>query len=132
MTRKHLFHWFALRLIFCGSFAAQSRLSTKHKPNILFLAVDDMRPDFGAYGSQHIHSPKLDSLPQQGVTFDRAYCQQAVCPPSRSSLLTGRRLDTTKVWELFTHFRTALSDVVRLPQHFKNNDYCVKERRGYK
>jgi len=88
--------------------------------------VGDLRPEFGAYGSKYIHSPNLDRLAKQGVTFTRAYCQQAVCSPSRSSLMTGTRPDTTKVWNLTTHFRTALPDVVTLPQHFKQNGYFVQ------
>ena len=96
------------------------------KPNILFIAVDDLRPEFGAYGFDYIKSPNLDRLAKSGITFKRAYCQQAVCSPSRSSLMTGTRPDTTKVWDLETHFRTALPNVVTLGQHFKQNGYFVQ------
>ena len=96
------------------------------KPNILFIAVDDLRPELNCYGNSMIKSPNIDRLARAGVVFNRAFCQQAVCSPSRSSLLTGTRPDTTKVWDLKTHFRKALPDVVTLPQHFKNNGYFVQ------
>jgi arylsulfatase A-like enzyme len=96
------------------------------RPNVLFIAVDDLRPEFGAYGFNYIKSPNLDRLARSGITFNRSYCQQAVCSPTRSSLLTGTRPDTTKVWDLVTHFRDALPNVVTLPQHFKNNGYFVQ------
>lgn len=116
----------ALTVVGAALFGSPATQSQPRKPNVLFIAVDDLRPEFGAYGSQYIHSPNLDRLAKQGVTFDRAYVQQAVCSPSRSSLLTGTRPDTTKVWDLVTHFRTAIPDVVTLPQHFKNNGYFVQ------
>ncbi len=107
-------------LALAGVQAAPSR------PNILFIAVDDLRPELGCYGNSIIKSPNIDRLARAGVVFNRAYCQQAVCSPSRSSLLTGTRPDTTKVWDLRTHFRKALPDVVTLPQCFKNNGYFVQ------
>jgi iduronate 2-sulfatase len=100
--------------------------AASRKPNVLFIAVDDLRPELACYGRRHIKSPNIDRIARQGVTFDRAYCQQAVCSPSRTSLLTGTRPDTTKVWDLVTHFRDALPDVVTLPQHFKQNGYFVQ------
>jgi len=96
------------------------------KPNILFIAVDDLRPEFGAYGFDYIKSPNLDRLARAGLVFDRAYCQQAVCSPSRTSLMTGARPDTTKVWDLETHFRVAIPQVVTLGQHFKQHGYFVQ------
>ncbi len=96
------------------------------RPNVLFIAVDDLRPEFGAYGASHVKSPNLDRLARSGVTFHRAYCQQAVCSPSRTSVMTGARPDTTKVWDLVTHFRDAMPGVVTLGQHFKNHGYFVQ------
>jgi arylsulfatase A-like enzyme len=96
------------------------------RPNILFVAVDDLRPEFGAYGASYVKSPNMDRIAQDGITFNRSYCQQAVCSPTRSSLMTGTRPDTTKVWDLVTHFRSALPNVVTLGQHFKNHGYFVQ------
>lgn len=93
------------------------------KPNVLFIAVDDMRPELGCYGNTIVKTPNIDRIAARGLVFNHAYCQQAVCSPSRSSLLTGRRPDATKVWDLETHFRVALPDAVTLPQHFKESGY---------
>ena len=96
------------------------------KTNILFIAVDDLRPELGCYGKDYISSPNLDRIARAGVVFNRAYCQQAVCSPTRSSLMTGTRPDSTQVWDLVTHFRKALPDVITLGQHFKNQGYFVQ------
>jgi len=94
-------------------------------PNILFIPVDDLRPELGAYGDKFIKTPNIDRLAKQGVIFNRAYCQQAVCNPSRASLLTGLRPDSIQVWDLMTNFRNNVPDVVTLPQYFKQKGYTT-------
>lgn len=95
----------------------------ERSPNVLFIAIDDLRPALGCYGDPVARTPNIDRLSKRGTLFRRAYCQQAVCSPSRLSLMTGRRPDTIRVWDLNTHFRKSLPDVVTLPQHFKGRGY---------
>ncbi|MEO2007137.1 MAG: sulfatase [Pirellulaceae bacterium] len=90
--------------------------------NVLFIAVDDLRPELGCYG-RPVHSPNIDQLAREGILFERAYVQCALCMPSRVSILTGRRPDTTGVVDFSVRFRDVMGDVVTLPQHFKNNGY---------
>ncbi len=92
-------------------------------PNVLFIAIDDLRPELGCYGNSIVQSPNIDRIAARGVLFNKAYCQQAVCSPSRTAIMTGLRPDTTKVWDLVTHFRAAQPDCITLPQHFKANGY---------
>ena len=96
------------------------------KPNVLFIVVDDLRPELGCYAKDYIKSPNIDALAKDGTVFERAYCQQAVCSPSRTSVMTGLRPDTTKVWDLKTHFRVAQPDAATVGQTFKKNGYFVQ------
>ncbi|MFC1636706.1 sulfatase [Planctomycetota bacterium] len=102
---------------------SQSRTDRRRKMNVLFIAVDDLRPQLGCYGQKQIISPGIDRLAARGLLFERAYCQQAVCAPSRASILTGARPDTTRIYDLNTPVRKAMPNVVTLPEHFKNNGY---------
>lgn len=101
----------------------QTRSGAGRRPNVLFIAVDDLRPELRCYGAEHIHSPNLDRLASTGFVFERAYCQQAVCGPSRASLLTGLRSQHCGVTSNRHHFRKTVPEVVTLPQHFKQQGY---------
>ncbi len=95
----------------------------RQKMNVLFIAVDDLRPQLGCYGHKQIISPNIDRLAQQGLVFDRTHCQQAVCGPSRASLMSGLRPDSIGAYEWYVRLRDEVPDVLTLPEHFKNNGY---------
>ena len=94
--------------------------------NVLFIAVDDLRPELNCYGASQIKSPNFDRLAEMSTRFDQAYCQQAVCAPSRNSIMTGLRPDAMGIYDLYTFFRKRVPDVITLPQHFKNNGYYTE------
>ncbi len=98
-------------------------LASKPKRNILFIAIDDLRPELSCYGEAMVKSPNIDRLAREGTRFNRAYCQQAICGPSRASLMTGMRPDTNGVVHNNTYFRDTVPEVVTLPQHFANHGY---------
>lgn len=91
--------------------------------NVLFIAVDDLRPELACYGAKHMHTPRIDALAASGLRFDRAYCQVSVCNPSRNSVLSGLRPTSTGIFANNKFLRPTLPDVVTLPQHFKNHGY---------
>ncbi len=91
--------------------------------NVLFIAADDLRPELACYGAAQVKSPNLDRLARTGVLFERAYCQFPLCGPTRASLLSGTRPDSTKVHDLYSDFRAALPAIQSLPQWFKDQGY---------
>ncbi|UMB61698.1 sulfatase [Lutibacter sp. A80] len=93
------------------------------KPNILFIAIDDLRPELGCYGSEIAITPNMDKLASEGLLFNNAYCQQAICGPSRASLMTGVRPSTSGVTHNYIRFREKLPQVNTIAQHFNSNGY---------
>lgn len=122
--KKELLSIFMLLLCaYSCSVTDKSKDTPKQKPNILFIAVDDLRPELGCYGSDIAITPNIDELASQGLLFNKAYCQQAICSPSRASLMTGARPETTNIIENYTYFRDLHPDIITLPQHFRANGY---------
>lgn len=93
------------------------------KRNILFISIDDLRPTLGVYDDPFAVTPNLDQFAAEGMTFRNTYCQAAVCAPSRASLMTGLRPDSTRVWHLGDEFRKINPATVTMPQFFHQNDY---------
>lgn len=100
-------------------------MTAEVKPNVVLLMADDLRVELASYGS-HAITPNLDRFANGALQFDRAYCQQAVCNPSRSSMLTGRRPDTLRIWNNSTHFREPNPDVQTIPLWFKGHGYTTR------
>ena len=115
-----LYHLVVLLILVAGS---SQVAAAAPKPNVLFIAVDDLKPVLGCYGDKVVKSPNIDRLAKRGVVFERAYCNQAVCAPSRNSLMTGVRPTTLGIYDLGTNFRLASSNAVTLSQYFMRHGY---------
>jgi hypothetical protein len=107
-------------LLTAASFTAHS---SEDKPNVLFIAIDDLKPIIGAYGNTLAKTPHMDKLASQSTVFTKAYAQYPVCGPSRMSLLTGLRPESNGVMNLKTKIREVNPEVLTLPQHFKEQGY---------
>jgi arylsulfatase A-like enzyme len=104
---------------------SQAFAQTYSKPNVVFIAVDDLKPVLGCYGNKLVKSPNIDRLAKMGTVFMSNYCQQAVCGPTRASLMTGMRPDYTKIWDLKTRMRDMNPDIMTIPQHFASQGYVT-------
>ena len=118
-----IFRLLSLVLVFVAGIANVAHAQLQRRPNILFIAIDDLRPELGCYGSEIAVSPNMDALASNGLLFNRAYCQQAICGPSRASLLSGTRPDTNGIIHNYVKLRDLNPDIVTLPQHFGTNGY---------
>lgn len=116
----HLKHVFAATGVLL---ALSSASAVEKQKNILMFYIDDLRTELGCYGTEHVKSPHIDTLAKSGVVFDRAYCQQALCGPSRISMMSGQYPNTTGIFDLFTPLTKAIPDAMTLPRYFKERGY---------
>ena len=117
---KIKFCLFVLYILFCNKESL-----AQQKSNILFIAVDDFKPIAGCYGNTQIKTPNIDRLAKMGTVFMSNYCQQAVCGPTRASLMTGKRPDYTKIWDLKTQMRDMNPNIITLPQYLISQGYAT-------
>jgi arylsulfatase A-like enzyme len=108
--------------LLCFAFLLSTNLAAAGPPNVLFIIVDDLRPELGCYGADVIQTPHIDALAEQALVLDRAYCQEAVCMASRNSMLSGLRPDARGIWTK-DDVRPAFEDIDLFPAHFRNNGY---------
>jgi iduronate 2-sulfatase len=111
--------------VICCIYKAKAQQNTT-KRNVLFIAIDDLKPILGCYGDSIIKTPNIDRLAKLGTVFKSNYCQQAVCGPTRASLMTGMRPDYTKVWDLKTKMRDINPNIVSIPQYFASYGYTTQ------
>ena len=117
---------FFSQLVICGLCVLLVGCSKKQnlvKPNILFVSIDDLRPSLGVYDDPVAITPNIDQFASEGTTFRQTFCQAAVCAPSRASLMTGVRPDSTRVWHLGNKFRKINPEAVTMPQYFSKHGY---------
>ena len=96
---------------------------SENRYNVLFMIVDDLRPMLGCYGIDEMHTPNIDRLAERGTLFNRAYCQYPLCNPSRASILTGLRPETTKVHSNVADYKHTVPNAVDIPQYFMEQGY---------
>jgi len=120
MIRKSLL---ALVAVSCLGLLPIRIVPAGEKLNVLLICSDDMRPQLGCYGDLTARSPNIDRLAARGMLFERSYVQEALCSPSRISMLSGRYPATTRIFQIGPPLRSTLPDITTVPQHFKNHGY---------
>ena len=115
-----------LLIVLCLLNVSTSSAQDKSRPNVLFIAIDDLKPILGCYGNKMIKTPNIDRIAKNGTVFLSNYCQQAVCGPTRASIMTGMRPDYTKVWDLKTKMRDINPDILSIPQYFISQGYTTQ------
>ncbi|MFM7180444.1 MAG: sulfatase [Verrucomicrobiales bacterium] len=124
MLCQHLLRLSLLRvLLLLASIVCPCASAESQRPNILLILVDDLKPAIGAFGDRHAKTPQLDALAARGMLFDLAFCNQAVCAPSRCTLMLGSHSTSTGLYELGDKLRDKCPDAVTLPQHFAKSGY---------
>ncbi|MEN3941863.1 sulfatase [Prosthecobacter sp. SYSU 5D2] len=113
-----------LRCLFPLLVAALSlQAALPERPHVLLICVDDLKPAIGCYGDPLAKTPNLDRLAARGMRFDLAYCNQAVCAPSRNNLLLGSRSTSLGIYNLSDNFRKAVPNAVTMPQYFQKHGW---------
>ena len=123
--KNQYFKFASLLFLFVISNAVIAQKKLTSKPNILFIAVDDLKPLLGCYGNTLVKSPNIDRLAKMATVFNKNYCQQAICGPTRASIMTGTRPDVTKIWNLTTQMRDANPNTLTLPQYLITQGYTT-------
>jgi len=114
---------FAVMAVLLATSLFSARLDASEQRNVLLICSDDMRPQLGCYGDPTVKSPNIDRLAGRGMVFEQSYVQQALCSPSRISMLSGRYPATTQIFEIGRTLRATMPDITTVPQHFKNHGY---------
>jgi iduronate 2-sulfatase len=121
MKKTSRFGVLLLVSLLCSSVC--NSLVSADRPNVLLLLVDDLKPAIGAFGDSFAKTPNLDSLAGRGMRFDLAYCNQAVCAPSRFTLMLGSHSTSSGLYGLGSQLRQSVPDAITLPQHFAKHGY---------
>ncbi len=115
--------WWVLALVLAATGFSGAAAMAADRPNVLLILVDDLKPTLGCYGDAQAKTPHIDRLAARGLRFDRAYCNQAVCAPSRFTLMLGSHSTSTGLYGLGSELREHIPDAVTLPQHFAKHGY---------